>query len=52
MSEVQINCDNINMHVQELKDARDLYGNERDGIGRATYDGVGKIADAIQGNRC
>ena len=48
MSEVQINCDNITTHVQELKDVRDSYGDERDGIGEAAYDGVGKIADAIQ----
>lgn len=48
MSEVQINCDNITTHVQELKDARDSYGDELDGIGEVVYDGAGKIADTIQ----
>ena len=41
MSEVQINCDNITTHVQGLKDARDSYGDERDGIDEVAYDGAG-----------
>ena len=48
MTEIQIDAFNIGMHSQGLKNVREEYKAEREGIGEVTYSGIGKVADVMQ----